>query len=135
MTLAEVMHAHIPALTQESTVRDAIDKMDVYQFPALIVVDEDRTPIGVITEGDIARAVIAKGDVTGLGAGRALEFASREPTTAGPDLEVSEALHLMLSQGLSILPVTSAQRLLGVVLRVDLMQALLMDVASPLSAG
>ena len=32
MTLREVVHAHIPTLNAESTVRDAVDKMDVYQF-------------------------------------------------------------------------------------------------------
>jgi CBS domain-containing protein len=133
VTLAEVMHVHIPTLDADSTIRDAVDKMDIYQFPALIVVGQEREPLAVITEGDLARAAIAKGDITGLTNAKALEFATKEPQTASPDLEVSEALHRMLSQGLTILPIVSANRLLGVALRVDLMQALLMDVASPLS--
>jgi CBS domain-containing protein len=37
----------------------------------------------------------------------------------------------MLSRGLTILPVTDEGRLAGVVLRVDLMQAMLMDAAEP----
>jgi CBS domain-containing protein len=45
--------------------------------------------------------------------------------------EVSDALHEMLSRGLTILPVTDEGRLAGVVLRVDLMQAMLMDAAEP----
>jgi len=44
MTLREVLHAHIPTLSLEGTVRDAVDKMDVYQFPALVIVDPDRIP-------------------------------------------------------------------------------------------
>ena len=39
---------HVPTLTRKSTLRDAVDKMDVYQFPALVVVDADRRPIGVL---------------------------------------------------------------------------------------
>ena len=53
MTLREVLHAHIPTLDRDSTIRDAVDKMDIYQFPGLVVVDERSTPIGVITEGDV----------------------------------------------------------------------------------
>ena len=57
MILREVLHAHIPTLTLDSTVRDAVDKMDIYQFPALVVVNEETTPIGVVTEGDLCRVV------------------------------------------------------------------------------
>ena len=39
--LREVLHAHIPTLTESSTVRDAVDKMDIYQFPALVIVNAD----------------------------------------------------------------------------------------------
>lgn len=135
MTLAEVMHVHVPTLTMDSTFRDAVDKMDIYQFPALVIVDDHKKPVAVVTEGDLTRAVAIKGDVTGLGALRALEFGAREPLTAAINTEIGDALHLMISSGLTILPVVSDERLMGVVLRVDLMQAMLTDVASPVSEG
>jgi CBS domain-containing protein len=129
MTLREVVHAHIPTLTRKSTLRDAVDKMDVYQFPALVVVDEDRFPIAVLTEGDVCQAVSQHGNVTSLANEPAYNFGSSEPTTASPDMEVSDALHLMLGSGLTVLPVVEDGRLNGVVLRVDLMQAMLVDAA------
>ena len=127
MTLREVLHAHIPTLSPESTVRDAVDKMDIYQFPALVVVDDDATPIGVLTEGDICRIVSNRDSVTGIARDPAPAHASKEPTCAHPDTEIGEAFHLMLNSGLTILPVVEEERLLGVVLRVDLMQAMMMD--------
>lgn len=133
MTLSEVMHVHIPTLSLESTLRDAVDKMDIYQFPALTIVDAERSPVGVITEGDLARAISARGDIVSLSASKALDFATLKPAVADAGLEVSEALHLMLTQGFTILPVVADGRLAGIVLRIDLMQALLMDVASPLA--
>ena len=57
MTLSEVMHVHIPTLGLDSTFRDAADKMDIYQFPALVIVDSDKAPVAVVTEGDLARAI------------------------------------------------------------------------------
>lgn len=127
MTLREVLHAHIPTLSLESTVCDAVDKMDIYQFPALIVVDEDHAPYAVITEGDICRAVNQKGNLTSLAADPAHQYGSKEPTTMPPETEISDAFHKMLSSGLTLLPIVDEGRLAGIVLRVDLMQAMLMD--------
>ncbi len=138
MILREVLHAHIPTLSAESTVRDAVDKMDVYQFPALVVVDEDTMPIGVLTEGDLCRVVTTRENVTSIGNEPAYVHASKEPTTASPDMEIGEAFHLMLNSGLTLLPVVEESRLLGVVLRVDLMQAMFLDcveVANEKGAG
>ncbi|MCH7945829.1 MAG: CBS domain-containing protein [Armatimonadetes bacterium] len=130
MTLREVVHAHIPTLTRKSTLRDAIDKMDVYQFCALVVVDDDNAPVAVVTEGDVAQAVQQRGNLTSLGREPAHTFGTTRPTTASPDMEVSDALHLMLNSGLTVLPVVEDDRLSGVVLRVDLMQAMLVDMAT-----
>ena len=129
MILREVLHAHIPTLTQDSTVRDAVDKMDVYQFPALVIVDQNQTPSHVITEGDLARATLQSGKITAITNEPAYLFASEKPTTATPTTEISDALHQMLNQGLTILPIVEESILIGIVLRIDLMQALLMDAA------
>lgn len=127
MTLREVLHAHIPTLWPESTVRDAVDKMDVYQFPALVIVDEDRVPLAVLTEGDVCRACLTRDNMTGLASEPALVHASRDPKVAPADTEIAEAFHTMLSSGLTLLPVVEDGRLSGVVLRVDLMHAMLLD--------
>lgn len=129
MTLREVLHAHIPTLWPESTVRDAVDKMDVYQFPALVVVDDDQKPLGVITEGDVCRAATARGNLTSLAGEPALVHASKDPKSMGPDAEIGEAFHTMLNSGITVLPVVDEGRLIGVVLRVDLMHAMLLDSA------
>ena len=126
MTLREVLHAHIPTLTPESTVRDAVDKMDIYQFPALAVVDTHSRVLGVLTEGDLCRAVTKRDNLTSMTDEPAYTYASKEPTTAAPDTEVADAFHKMLSSGLTLLPIVEDDRLIGVVLRVDLMQAMLM---------
>lgn len=127
MVLREVLHAHIPTLSLESTVRDAVDKMDVYQFPALVVVDEHHAPVGVLTEGDICRAVARGESLVGMSQEPAQAHATKSPTVVSPDEEIGEAFHKMLNSGLTLLPVVEGERLIGVVLRVDLMQAMLID--------
>lgn len=129
MQLREVLHAHLPLLAPESSVRDAIDKMDIYQFPALVVVDLDHRPVGVITEGDLSRAASRFDSIVKLADQPISAFMTPNPTVATQETEVSEALHLMLSSGLTVLPIAEDGRFLGLVLRVDLMQAILMDAA------
>ena len=125
--LREVLHAHIPTLTESSTVREAVDKMDIYQFPALVIVNQDAKPIAVITEGDICREATRRDSVITMSGEPAIIFASKDPTTADVNQEISDALHRMLASGITILPVTDMGRLAGVVLRIDLLQALMMD--------
>jgi CBS domain-containing protein len=103
--------------------------MDIYQFPALVLVNPDHQPIAVITEGDICRSAIQQDGVVGLALQPAIEYASKSPTCADVNIEISDALHLMLSSGLTILPVTDENRLAGIVLRTDLIQAMMMDAA------
>ncbi|MEQ1824035.1 MAG: CBS domain-containing protein [Fimbriimonadaceae bacterium] len=133
MTLREVLHAHIPVLTAHSTVREAVDKMDIYQFPALVIVDEVQFPIAVVTEGDISRAVQVRENWIGMSGDEVLSYATKDPTIAPADMEISDALHKMLASGLTLLPIVDDGRLSGIVLRVDLMQAILMDASSSLS--
>jgi CBS domain-containing protein len=102
--------------------------MDIYQFPGLVIVDLESRPIGVLTEGDLCRAVIREDSLTRMSMEPAYVYASKEPTTMAADAEIGDAFHKMLSSGLTVLPVTDHGRLAGVVLRVDLMQAMLMDV-------
>ena len=127
MTLHEVLHAHIPTLTPASSLRDAVDKMDIYQFPALTIVGEDMEVLAVITEGDICRAASQHGSLLKMSGEAAIHFATPNPTTAHPDTEVSDAFHQMLSTGITLLPVVDGGRFIGMVLRMDLMQAMLMD--------
>lgn len=104
--------------------------MDIYQFPALVIVDDNHAPIGVITEGDVCRAVQMKDSLTSMSDDPALIYASKEPTVMSTETEIGDAFHRMLMSGLTILPVVEDNRLSGVVLRVDLMQAMMMDVVS-----
>jgi len=127
MTLREVMHAHIPTLTPESTVRDAVDKMDIYQFPALVVVSEEGNPLAVITEGDICRAATKSDSLISLGTDRAFAYGTSEPVCLDAGVEIGEAFHKMIGSGLTIIPVLEEGQMAGIVLRVDLMQALLLD--------
>lgn len=127
MVLAEILHAHLPRVGADATIRDAVDMMDIYQFPALVISDGEGRALGVLTEGDICRAIQQQSGLMPLAGEPALKFATKEPISATLEMEVSDALHLMLSRGITILPVMNGLHLAGIVLRVDLMQAMMSD--------
>jgi len=127
MTLREVLHAHVPTLSEESTVRDAVDKMDIYQFPALVILSQERRPLAVVTEGDLCRAVSHRDSLISMSKEPAIVHATKDPVTVQADLEIGAAFHRMLGSGLTVLPVVDDETFMGMVLRVDLMQAMLQD--------
>jgi CBS domain-containing protein len=134
MRISEVMHVHLPVLSPASTVREAVDKMDIYQFPALVIVDDERRPLAVITEGRLAEAAKAC-PLAELSSAPAMEFAHPHPYVAGVNDEVDACLRTMIEQNLELLPVVADGRLMGVALRVDLLQALFTALASPSTEG
>jgi CBS domain-containing protein len=109
--------------------------MDIYQFPGLVIVDDDEMPIGILTEGDIVRAVHARGNVTSLAEEPAEVYATKEPIVLPADAEIGEAFHRMVMSGLTILPVVEENRLIGMLLRVDLMHAMFLDAAAHSKKG
>lgn len=131
MTVREVLHAHIPSLTLESTLRDAVDKMDIYQFPALIILDQDQKPIGVLTEGDICRQIQKGIKLINMPDILAHTIATKPAICITPEHSLEEALQQMIVQNLTVLPVIEDERLSGILLRVDLIQAILMENAYP----
>ncbi len=57
----EMMKTHVQRVTPQTSLQTALEMLDLYQTPALPVVDEANRPIGIVTEGDIARAFLKSG--------------------------------------------------------------------------
>ena len=57
MKTLEMMKTHVQRVTPSDSLRTALDKLDLYQTPALPVVDQENRPVGIVTEGDLARAI------------------------------------------------------------------------------
>lgn len=89
--------------------------------PALVVVDDDtREPVAMITAAEITRAVAH---------GRSLEdtrvgqVATAKPVTVQADAVAEDAARLMLTRGVRHLPVVDGRRLVGMVELADLCRA------------
>ncbi|GLZ35325.1 hypothetical protein Lesp02_75120 [Lentzea sp. NBRC 105346] len=89
----------------------------------VVVTDDTREPVAMITEADITRAV-ARG--RNLEDTRIRQVVTTKPVTVQADTSVQHAIHLMLAEGVQHLPVVEGRRLVGMVELADLCRANLM---------
>src|SRR3954453_996914 len=82
-----------------------------------VVICEGGRPVGVITDRDLALAVVADRIDSGTSAG---DHASRPIVTGEVEMDLEEAVALMIQHGIRRLPVTQSDGLVGIVTIDDL---------------
>jgi arabinose-5-phosphate isomerase len=121
LAISEVMLTgdRIPLSLPHQPLAQAIREMDDKKLGATLVVDGKRALKGIITDGDLRRALKQWGNV--------LEKPSREvmtpnPRSIGPGALASQALELMEHHAITVLPVVDeARKVLGIVHLHDLL--------------
>ena len=88
------------------------------QGKAALVVLEDGEPVGIITERDLVRRVVANN--LDPAQTRVLEVMSKPLLTVNPDASIGEAARIMVDNGIRRLPIVEGGRLVGIVTAVDL---------------
>ncbi|HLV78638.1 MAG TPA: CBS domain-containing protein [Chthonomonadaceae bacterium] len=139
MRVLELMKTHVVKTTPDSTLAEAVDLMDLYQAGTLPVVDPQGRLCGMISEGDVMRALRLQGlSMTDaeklqqripLAAGAAMdrvgEHMSQPALSVSEEADIREAASLLLSQGLKRLPVTREDgQVVGVLTRLDVCEAI-----------
>ena len=85
---------------------------------AALVVLEDGEPVGIITERDLVRRVLANS--LDLGQTKVSEVMSRPLVSVSPDASIGEVARIMVDNRLRRLPIVEEGRLVGMVTAVDL---------------
>lgn len=116
-TVADVMTglAEVPVLSPESTVRDLAIEMSRFPTGLAIVQDESGGLAGVVSDGDLRRALVAIDD---LKSARVAEVLTTNPTTIGSNALLAHALAVMEGHQpspISALPVLDDGAIMGLV--------------------
>jgi len=90
-------------LKEDATARQAAEAMTKENVSAVVVVNEQSNIIGILTERDLTRMVVAPG----LDSNKILvgDIMTKNPDTLSPDDSAGDALELMNSRGYRHLPV------------------------------
>lgn len=107
-----------PAASVEAgeTLGDVAELMRDRNVGSVVVVD-GRRPVGLVTDRDLALAVVADGAERGEPAG---DHASRPLVTGEVDMELEEAAALMVGHRIRRLPIVDGDELVGIVTIDDL---------------
>jgi arabinose-5-phosphate isomerase len=121
VTVRQVMHCgdEVAWADRESSIKSVIIAMNRCPMGAACVIGEDGRLEGVITDGDLRRALQMHDDIRAVKAG---DLMTARPVTVEPDATLQEALRLMEDRPsqISVLPVLDGKRCLGLVRLHDL---------------
>mgnify|MGYP000303681523 CR=1 FL=1 len=105
---------HVFTVTPDQTVLQAVSTMNEAQIGAVVVVDTEGRIVGMFTERDVLRRIVAeRREPTQV---RIADAMTREVLTVSPETEIEEAAELMKNRRIRHLPVVeSSGRLLGLI--------------------
>jgi len=109
------MSRQVRSIGSDSNVLGAAKRMARWKIGCLVIVKGQR-PVGIITEGDVSKAVARGMDPSKTPVG----FLRRKLITIGPDEKLEDAAKVMASHGIKKLPVMDGGKLLGMVTQTDI---------------
>jgi CBS domain-containing protein len=148
LTVRDIMEIDVPAVYPEDPIEKVVQTMRQHELPGIPVINEGGRCIGIITEADLVMAgeeedlhlphyIELFGGIVFLESTKKFEERLRkalgsmasdvmteDPVTISPDASVGEAARVIARQKHNRLPVVEHGRLVGVVTRIDVLDAL-----------
>ncbi|HEX8204744.1 MAG TPA: CBS domain-containing protein [Solirubrobacteraceae bacterium] len=117
MKIREVMTESVVTAPPDCPVATIAELMRERNVGSVVLVDGDGTPIGFITDRDLAVSVLADGRD---GTDPAEAHASTPVITGEPEMDVHAAAERMVSHGVRRLPIVDGDRIAGILTLDDL---------------
>lgn len=108
----------------DATVLEAVASLAEHNIGALVVVDEGRLPVGMLSERDVMRAAASGTD---LGKTPVRDVMTSQPVTGTPDDDVEPVLQTMTAGHFRHLPIVDDGQLVGIVTLGDLVKSTLSE--------
>ena len=115
--LHEIMVDKVITTKKDAPVKDAVKLMNKYEIGCLVVVENGK-PIGIITERDLLKRVLAKSELRNV---KVMEIMSKPLISVAPNVEIEEAVKLMYQKKIKKLPIVKKEKLLGLVTLTDIL--------------
>jgi CBS domain-containing protein len=144
MLVRDIMTIYPVFIQEDAVMRRAAEIVSLAQISDIMVLDKDKRFVGVLSEGDLIRALLPNFDDV-LAAGGSLDDAFRffvlkgrslaehpitaliirNPITVQPMDEVTQVATIMIQKQIRRLPVVEGNKLVGTVSRADICRAVL----------
>ena len=97
---------HTATLGDKATIRDAIKKLSASSLQIILVIEENNSLLGTITDGDIRRAILRGSTLDG----NLKDLMNKDPLVVSSDITKDSVLHLMNHNGLNAIPIVDKKR-------------------------
>ncbi len=112
------MTGSVRTIPVKATIREAAKEMVRWKIGSLVIAD-GRKPVGIITEGDISKAV-----ARGLDPAKTfVSIQKKKLITVEPGEKIEVAAKMMASAGVKKLPVMDGANLVGIVTQTDIVNS------------
>jgi citrate synthase len=111
-TVADVMNPDPVTGQPSETISTVAERMDGAGVGAVVVIDDTRRPIGILTERDLVRFAASGADTS---TAKLSEWMTEDPDTVGTDVTVADAFHGLVSARYRHIPVIEGGALVGIV--------------------
>jgi CBS domain-containing protein len=122
VTARDIMERAATAATPFASLRDVAGQLVGNQFSGMPVASRDGKVVGVITESDIVRALIQGKRLENLTAADAM---TSPAVTVDVDTPIEDVMRTLVDNRIVRVPVTSHDKLIGIVSRRDIIRAML----------
>ena len=122
----------VPIIRSDLLLSDVIEQLDLDRAGALVVTDDNKRILGIITEHDIARGLQRYG--RSVVDKRLTELMTKEVITVGINEPLSAVLGLMDQHQVHYVPVTDRGSLCGIINMLDLVKYRLAEIESEADA-
>ena len=95
----------VPRVFAGTSMEIAIDEINRLELGTTLIIKEDETLTGIITDGDIRRIIAKKKNILEL---TVEDVMTKNPQTVGPDSPAYDALNIMEQYQITILPTTNS---------------------------
>ena len=108
-TVADIMltDGAVPLIREGATMAKAIEEMNRHSLGVILILTSEGTLSGIITDGDIRRAVAHRKPLFDL---KVEEMMTRDPLQVKPGSPTYDALNLMERHEITVLPITDAKK-------------------------
>lgn len=116
--VGDIMHPRVFTCPADKTAVQAARQMTERNIGCLLVADREGRPVGILTDGDIRRKLVASGLMKDLPVERVM---TSPLISVPPDYFLFDAILLMIRKGIKYLPVMKDGDLMGIISERDLM--------------
>ena len=123
MTIASILATKgnkVVTIRPEQSIREALRVLAEHNIGALVAIDPNRRPVGILSERDVVRAAVRDESVFGL---TVSQLMTRDVIVGVPGDDLAAVGHTMIQRHIRHLPVVEGGKLIGMISIGDIVKA------------